>query len=736
MLFYWNKFGKEKNYVFPSGLGPLKRLFEHLHSIRYWDTDDRLRNTGLTQDWEYRIAEGEGELPVEIELWYRHTVDLRKTAESRLKRIIHNLGGSIVKIAIISEIAYHALLCKMPTAKMKAFIAKANLDVELFRCDEVMYFRPSGQCSSPINVVSDTVALDDLTNVDAVEDIINEPIVALFDGLPLENHEWIKNYIMVDDPDGWSDSYSPGDHIHGTSMASLIVRGDMQVEKDPISRKIYCRPIMKPKASGFDGQKRESIPEEDLPIDVIHRSVLRLFESENGLEPIAPKVKIINLSIADPNRLFEYSISPWAKLIDYLSNKYNVLFVVSAGNHCDEIELDMTNKEFAKLSQLEKEDVILNSISKSTQNRRLLSPAESMNAITVGASHDDEIVENEFSGLINPYLLRAFPSTINPITWGIKRSVKPEVLLPGGRVTYKLKNYLDNDPAVLSIQNYNRPPGQKVAAPGRLGSVNSYLYTFGTSNSAALATRQLSFLHDTLNDLYISPHGKELSRTFESVLLKALLCHGASQSDAFARIEEIVKNETNAKRIKAISAKYLGYGLVNGVRIRGCLDNQATILQCGEIKPDEKHIFKFKLPKDLNGILVPRRVIITLAWFTPIDPRSNKYRLVQLFFAPVTGNKKENYLGINKREVDWQMVRNGTVQHEVLTGNNATVFAEDSQYSVEINCMSAGTNDLAIPYGIVVTLDTPSTEIKIYEQVKAAIEAQFSTPVPVPPTKT
>lgn len=732
LLTYWNGYTKQKYYKFPWGLAPLKYLFEHLQSIRYWDTEDRLRETGLIEDWRYRVSEGQDIVPVEIELWYRVNTNARNEAESRVLRQINKLKGQILQTCIIDEIHYHAILANLPVNTISQLLDGSHDNIELLRCDEVMYFRPTGHCMAPIftSDKNDTEVREGAIQSENTTEINENPTVALLDGLPLENHEWIRDFIYIDDPDGFSEDYSPADQRHGTSMASLIIRGDMQAESTPIPRKLYCRPILKPSVPDFQGYRRERIPEGILPIDIIHRAVKRLFDSDGGEPPVAPTIKIINLSIADPSRLFDQQMSPWAKLIDYFSEKYQVLFVISAGNHLFDIELDITNKEFLELPDDDKELRVLRGIVDSTHSRRLMSPAESINAITVAAYHHDDCDGDEFYGTHNPYKDKTMPSTINPITWGKKRSVKPEILMPGGRATYRLKSVLDNALAVLEVVTYEGPPGHKVASPGRPGSLKAFSHTFGTSNSTALASRRLCFLNETIQDLYSAQHGNELSSEYENVLLKSLLCHGASHPQSVDKIEALIKESNNSKRFKSIIAKYLGYGVLNEERIHGCTDNQATILQCGKIKQDGKHVYKFRLPDSLNAQFVRRRLIITLSWLSPINANNYTYRQAALFFEPAARNSDENYLDMQSRELDWQMVRKGTVQHEVLTGDRASVYASGTNLEIAVQCKGqAGAKDISIPYGLVVTLDTPGVVLPIYEEVKAGIEAQFQAQI-------
>ena len=101
----------------------------------------------------------------------------------------------------------------------------------------------------------------------------------------------------------------------------------------------------------FDGQfVEESIPEGILPVDLVHRAVLRMCEGEGGEPPTAPSVRVISLSVCDRSRPFVREISSQARLIDWLAQKYNTLFIVSAGNHDHVIRLDVTRTELPNMT--------------------------------------------------------------------------------------------------------------------------------------------------------------------------------------------------------------------------------------------------------------------------------------------------------------------------------------------------------------------------------------------------
>ena len=162
-------------------------------------------------------------------------------------------------------------------------------------------------------------------------------------------------------------------------------------------------------------------PPDVLPIDLVHRAVRRLYEGENGEPPVAPSVRVINLSICDTARPVSLAMSPWARLLDWLSWKYKILFVVSAGNHPDSLELDIPRDDLGHLTPEELEKSV-RSVARDTRNRRVLSPSETMNGITVGAIHDD--TSTSFPGhLLDPFVHQGLPSVISPHGPGYRRAI-------------------------------------------------------------------------------------------------------------------------------------------------------------------------------------------------------------------------------------------------------------------------------------------------------------------------
>jgi hypothetical protein len=159
------------------------------------------------------------------------------------------------------------------------------------------------------------------------------------DGLPIENHATLAGRLIVDDPDGWGADYIANERQHGTAMASLILHGDLNAPNGPSRHLLYVRPLMRPDPRDWREPRIESMPVNVLPPDLLRRAVRRIFEGEAGSPPIAPTVRVINLSIGDAFHPYDRTVSAFARAVDWLSWEYRVLFVVSAENQNQRFQL-------------------------------------------------------------------------------------------------------------------------------------------------------------------------------------------------------------------------------------------------------------------------------------------------------------------------------------------------------------------------------------------------------------
>ncbi len=710
---------------FSTGLTPFRDVFKYLHKIRPWDVNDRLTDTGVLDDWKTRETFGQTTVSFEAELWYRDSSSRRQVAADQVRRLVKELEGQIITECIIEDIAYHAMLGQIKITHVRELFNRpeARQELALLQCDDIMFFRPVGQCAVPIEDETDEVTSTHL--LDLEHRTVGDPVVALLDGMPLTRHKLLDGRLVVDDPDGYEDVYQARERSHGTAMASLICHGDLNSQLGkPLQRPIYVRPIMQPHR-GFNDHFNEVVPNDVLPIDLVHRAIVRIFDGENSEPPASPEVRVINLSIGDPARPFVREMSGWARLLDWLSYKYNLLFVVSAGNHIHTISLRTQAQGLQNLSGEERQRLVISSLAEDTRNRRLLSPAETLNGVTVGAIHMDDSgpVPNH---LIDP-LTTEMPSVTSAHGPGYRRAIKPDIHLPGGRQLLS-KDPTSPEGTVLVHPGGLGQTGQRVATPGSAGTLNATKHMRGTSNAAALGTREAYFFYELLESLRTQSEAK-IPEEFDTVLMKTLLVHGAEWGEMYGPFADALATDHNGKTFKNYVTRFLGYGQPDFRRVVMGADQRVTVIGFGALLNGKAAEFALPLPPILTDINPKIRVTVTLAWFSPINSRNQKYRVAHLWFGPPWGDSK-----IQRSNASYHAVQRGTLQHEIFEGHS-TADQGGSDVIVKVNCRKdAGDIINPIRFGLAVTLEITERmvfPIPIYEQVRERLSVPARTPVDV-----
>jgi hypothetical protein len=731
LLTLWRQW--EQKQVLPRGKTKWRNVFTQTRKIRRWGIEETLGETGMIDRWQDLLYPGDPtqETHCQIELFYRQNPEKRKQNETTIGALLDEMGGRTLGTFVdMQDIAFHAVKAALPADSVRHLLdtldsPHVELDIQLFKFPGVMYFRPTGQTLA--------VSGDDIGEPGEFPEGIAEvpPVAAILDGAPHLLHDALRDRLLFDDPDNLAAEYQPGERRHGTAMASLVVHGELgNGLSAPLGRKVYHSAIMQPDPQARRlGRHHEHCPDEVFFEDRIARAVRRMFEGEGNVPAQAPGIKIINLSIGDPECPFIHTPSPCARLLDWLSWKYRVLFCVSAGNFCGDIDVGIPHSEFSALSDEQKVANVLKCIEQQLSERRLLSPAESLNSLTIGALHTDGsgtyLLGHRTDLLPNAPLF----SPISRFGHGFRHSVKPEVFFPGGRKLYMTPD-LDSGQRYRFMGSLGQP-GQKVAYDAsQQGATSKCVYLHGTSNAAALATRSGARIYEVLVQLQEGQE-EQIPDNLMAVLIKALLVHGAQHdSQAERAMTQSLKTQENSHRFKEIMARYLGYGMPNIERVLACTEQRATVIGCGEIREDQIHEYRFPLPLDLSGSRIWRRMVVTLAWFSPINSAHRNLREAKLELQPAT-KWADTELALSRQEADHNQVLRGTVQHEILVGEDQiSTYQEDGHILLHVTCKKDATEKLddAIPYGLAVTLEvTEGVEIPIYQQIRAKIKP----PVPV-----
>lgn len=706
----------DKKIKFAQGLNKFKSVFGQLRNIRRWSASDRVRDTGLLEHWqEHLIVVGQSanSVGVEIELWYRSRTAQREAAESHLREVIAAAGGQIKDNVIINEIGYHALLVHLPIQQVSTVLEQGIDSIQLLAADEVMFVSPH----KPMSVApASSVAVQSPQPAGATPTGL--PRIALLDGLPFSNHELLAGRLIIDDPDDVGSHYPLSSRHHGTAMASLIIHGDLSAQEQALKRPLYVRPIMRPH-DVIAG--REQVLSDKLLPDLLHRSIRRMIEGENGHGATAPSVRIVNLSIGSDSRALVRNMSPTGRVLDWLAVKYNLLFVVSAGNHIDPIPIPASAAADAATAA----KAALAHIHSTSRMRGILPPGDALNALTVGAVHNDGTGDIEPSDSVWELTELGAPALYSATGPGIKRSIKPDLYHVGGRSLY-LKPIL-NGQQIAELQLAQATalgPGTKVAAPGRAGATDSAAYTFGTSNATALVSREASAAFDLLeagaseSDDFPFPDAQ-----FHPVLVKALLVHASEWGPQRDRLRQAL--QLDPKKARRELAVLLGYGAIDPARLATATINRAVMITAGRIGREERHTYRVPMPLSLHAKPEWHRVTATLASLAPASGRLVKYRAAKVFFE----RPDEVIVGGRGTEVDHTAVRRGSCQHEIFENEKAMAFGAGASLPIHVECMDDARrlrkDEDKIRYGLVVSVEAAiETSTTIHDEVRIQLKAQ------------
>ena len=710
LLSLWQRHQNGESDVFKRGFVGLRDIFTHIKDIRKWDARDRIAETHVLDYWrESLVFDGDSPVPFEIELFFRSDEAKRKNAVEAIRHEIQSLGGRIIQECVIGEIFYHGMLVELPRVSIEVLVNRYE-EIELSQVDDIMFFRPV--CQSVF-----VSATDSEICISAEEAPLptGDAVVAVFDGMPMQNHRLLRGRVIVDDPDDYASGYESKYRVHGTSMVSLAIYGDIKRNEPPISSPVYVRPILRPKQTGFD-KITECVPGNNMFIDVLHRAVKRMMEGDGQESATAPNTKVINLSIGDPVRQLATTMSPTARLLDFLAYKYNILFIISAGNHPEIINfVDKPFDELKALNISQRSSIFGETIKANQRNLKILAPAESLNGLTIGALYDDFTNANETARFIWA-VDRGLPSPVSAIGKGYRSVITPDLFYYGGREFIRGKF----DGKIDWVESL-REPGCLSAAPYGMGDADGCAFSFGTSDAAAQITHEAAKCHDVLNQVFLAETGSNIPVEATAILLKAMLTHGASWEPIAEKLA--LAMGVSPKQL----SQWLGNGVPNISRVIECTKERITLIGLGALKKDEGDIFRLPLPVDFSSRLMKRKLTVTLSYLPPIAPNRQTYRGAQLWF-----NIDDSGKGLvpARQNTEWQAVRKGSLQHEIFIGENPIVWNDDDLI-IKVNCKEEANNiKTAIPYCLFVSFEiAEGFDVNLYADVSAKIHqrVQIST---------
>ncbi len=707
----WDRFKLDGS--LPSGHSDWRDLFHRLHDLRAWGPADRVAPHTQTHLGRQLAEEPASRLNVELDLWYRADERSRSAAFERMRSQLSEVGGILLDSAEMPDVHYHAALVSLPPGGAAELV---QLHGPLASSREVMSVRPQSMFRA---VPSDNELQED-TAVDRVlaERDGRPSLAALVDGLPVENHVLLQNRLDVVDIGVVSASVPLPRRRHATAMASLILHGDLQDGEPPIDRVLKVVPILSPTADGT-----EQPPSDKLAVKLICEAIEDLKNGRDGNGPSGRDVILVNHSVCDEANPFTGAMSHWARVLDHLSYKHGILFVASAGNIRSGFPVSAyaTVSEFHKADPKTRRSHILRAVDAAKAERGMYSPAESLNALTVGAAHADGSTRPVPSNIVDPFGEMRMSNLGSRVGLGFGRAVKPDVLMPGGRQAAQ------GSLTPLSVRGFDAGAcfGQLAAAPDQHGgSFDRTFFTSGTSNAAALATRAGLLIADALDETYEDRDLPWYRQAEAACMLKALVAHSAAWGAAGEELDSLLPPTESRRHVPRRSniSRYLGYGLGDVGRIIDASQHRVTLLATDLIRKNQRHEYRIPLPSELASRTDVRRVTVTLGWLTPLFHQRTNYRAVAL---QVVGSDGSSHLWEGVKRVPLQpplgATTRGTLFHTIYEGDRAVPFGPDAEILLNVQASSRLTGPISrenVPYALAVSLEVaPSLDADIFTSV-------------------
>lgn len=490
----------------------------------------------------------------------------------------------------------------------------------------------------------------------------------------------------------------PFDHYgHGTAVAGIALYGDMEAA--------LSSSYWKPELWLLNGRILDGNGEFDVAI-----AEKTLFEAVTYFHEMYG-CKIFNISVGDANSPYDsLHISGMAYVLDELARRYDLLFIVSAGNFSGSVDPEVPKQSWRD----EYPDYLL------ATESIVIDPAPALNVITVGslARHNSTFDEQRY-----PEISQLSPAAENqpsPFTRhgpSIKGAMKPDLVAIGGNLA-----------APIRAEGYQQPVMRGL---GVLSCNHRFVGNtiFSEMSGTSFATPFVTHLAGRLLNNYPDASAN---------LLRALLVnHADVPSEATTAFPEGIRQSYKKEKKRDLEREVVGYGVVNQENLFRSSEDAVVMMAEETIENNTHHFFELPFPQEfLRSQRAVREIRVTLSYMpavrtTRIDYLATKlsYRLVkgeslekvQFYFNHETqedADPKQD-CSTSNRDIGPSVRDKGTVQSAVwrLRQLNkkekwyVVVTRQDREWGMPI---SANTEDYAL---VVTATDRENEEPQLYTNI-------------------
>jgi subtilase family protein len=209
---------------------------------------------------------------------------------------------------------------------------------------------------------------------------------------------------------------------------------------------------------------------------------------------------------------------------------------------------------------------VLTALNEAKHERSILSPAESLNALTVGAQHQDNVRNRRAAPTaVDPFDDHELPNASSALGLGYHRTVKPDIYLPGGHEFLRMRRAGGGVEA--EIGSAQRIYGLGAASPdtAERGRLDQTAFSDGTSSATALATRSAHKIFDARMDREGGSLFADMPPEYYAVVVKALLVHRARWNGKGELLKEICSPADKRQFVARAenASRFMGFGIPN-----------------------------------------------------------------------------------------------------------------------------------------------------------------------------
>lgn len=526
-----------------------------------------------------------------------------------------------------------------------------------------------------------------------------------------------RNSILAAEP-GWPSNDDKG---HGTEMAGVALYDDLKewlISSDPISLHSSIESVRIFPRKGSNAKELYGLVTSD---------AMAAIETEHP-----ERNRIYCMAVTDKDTQCDGRPSSWSAMLDGLiadatseGAGHQRLCMVSAGN-------------------LEENDAGISPYTDANVLAAVEDPAQSWNAVSVGAYTDYVTVEEEGydgyhavapKGGLSPY-------SRTSATWEGDWPIKPEICCEGGNRVTNGYSYLDpSDLGKLTTSN---------DIPKRY---------FDEIRATSAATAQASWMAAQILEAY---------PTLWPETVRGLLVHSARWTDEMKKA--FLRTSDNSKIARKALLRSCGWGVPHLNYALGCLDNRVNLIVQGEMQPfdgqgktNEMKLHELPWPSEelLKLGEVDAELRVTLSYFIEPNPGDRgwkskfRYASCGLRFQVVGPNQsKEDLLkSISKKmreddddtggssgSQDWYLGPQNRDRGSIHSDFKRLTAADlsSSKYIVvypvygwwaKRKALGKMTN--RIRYSLIVTIETPEVESQLYNEVATQVKVPISTTISI-----